>query len=167
MAVFLPTWKIGLPEETALYLKYLKSLSFLEFFDTKATLNSLNTQVNSAAIKIGLKKEDSKPDSPTDSDENKLRNLEEIDDEDEITFAGEKDKSSLMDNMAIMILIGIVLIFVLLILLMIRPIIYCDYRIYRFYALAKQKIFYNMFIRYALQSSLKFEMAGAIAIVNT
>lgn len=55
-----------------------------------------------------------------------------------------------MDNMAIMILIAIVMVVGLLVLLCIRPLIYCDYRIYRFYAQAKQKIFYNMFIRYSL-----------------
>lgn len=42
MAVFIPTWKVGLPEETNMYLKYLKSLSFLEFFDTKAAMKSVN-----------------------------------------------------------------------------------------------------------------------------
>lgn len=66
-----------------------------------------------------------------------------------------------MGKAAIMIILALILGLLLLLLICIKPIIYCDYRIYKAYRLLKQRIFYNAFIRYVLQSSLKLQMAAA------
>lgn len=63
-----------------------------------------------------------------------------------------------------MIILALILILILLLLVCLRPLIYYDYKIYKAYRQFQQKIFYNAFIRYALQSSLKLEMAAASSL---
>ena len=91
------------------------------------------------------------------------------DDEESEQIIEKTEPSDLVGKSAIMIIIGFIFLLALLLLCCLKPLIYCDYRIYRIYRLMKQKIFYNALIRYALQSALKFEMAafGTIYVSST
>ena len=63
--------------------------------------------------------------------------------------------ANLIGNMGIMLIIALVIVIFLIIFWIARYLVLSDYRYYRVYMTIYDKIFYNMFIRYVMQSTLK------------
>ena len=63
--------------------------------------------------------------------------------------------SSLIDNMGSMLVIGLIILAILLLLLLLRCLAQKSTKIGKCYNAIKKKLFYNTFLRYVLQSTLK------------
>lgn len=77
---------------------------------------------------------------------------------------GRTGSSSLIDNMGTMLVIAVAILFILLLLLLLKL---CASRVQcvrRLYQSIKRKLFYNTFLRFVLQSTLKLQFAACTVI---
>jgi len=63
-----------------------------------------------------------------------------------------------------MLLIVLAILLVVILLALFSCCIYCDYRYYRTFMILKNKVFWNVFIRYTLQSYLKMSFTAFVSI---
>lgn len=67
---------------------------------------------------------------------------------------------SLVDNMGAMLALGVAILIVLIVLCLLSLCVKRSPRAQRIYTAIKKKLFYNTFLRYVLQSSLKLQIAA-------
>lgn len=72
--------------------------------------------------------------------------------------------TSLIDNMGAMLLIGFLICILLLILLLLRVCTKKSPCVRRVYETIKKKLFYNTFLRFVLQSTLKLQIAASTVL---
>ena len=63
-----------------------------------------------------------------------------------------------------MLLIGCTVLLAVVLMLLTAIIVLCNYKLYRLFRIAQSKIFYNTFIRYLFQSTLKMQIASITTI---
>ena len=66
--------------------------------------------------------------------------------------------------MGIMFVVALVIVIFLILLRLVKYFVMSDYRYYRAYMNVRVAIFYNLFIRYVLQSALKLQIAAMTTI---
>lgn len=109
--VFMQKWKIKIPYETMIWLKALRSITLFEFIPTKSIVNKVSDY-------LGIKK-------GVEEDNDALAV--------ESGTSAMAKKGNILENMGMMLIIGVGMIFAVILLLLFRMFIFLDYRIYRTY----------------------------------
>ena len=75
--------------------------------------------------------------------------------------------TNIVENMGIMLLILSFITLIVVLVLLLKTCMYKDYRWYRRYMMLRQRFFWNVFIRYVLQSELKLLIsAGSVLMLE-
>ena len=77
------------------------------------------------------------------------------------------DDQNILENMGMMLLIGCCVLFAVLLILVVGLLMLFNFKLYRIFRNLLRKVFYNTFIRYLLQSTLKLQIASLITITLT
>ncbi len=77
------------------------------------------------------------------------------------------DDQNIVENMGMMLLIGCCVLFAVLLILIVGLLMLFNFKLYRIFRNLLRKVFYNTFIRYLLQSTLKLQIASLITITLT
>ena len=77
------------------------------------------------------------------------------------------DDRNIVENMGMMLLIGCCVLFAVLLILVVGLLMLFNFKLYRIFRNLLRKVFYNTFIRYLLQSTLKLQIASLITITLT
>ena len=77
------------------------------------------------------------------------------------------DDQNIVENMGMMLLIGCCVLFAVLLILVVGLLMLFNFKLYRIFRNLLRKVFYNTFIRYLLQSTLKLQIASLITITLT
>ena len=131
--VFMILWQIRIPYKAEAFLKYIKLLALMEFIPSQWFIDSI-----SETLGISCQENDQICD-----DEEEKQGIEKL------------GTSNIIENMGIMLFLLSFIIILLGLVLVSRICMYKDYRWYRRYMKIRQKFFWNIFIRYILQSELK------------
>ena len=77
------------------------------------------------------------------------------------------NEQNIVENMGMMLLIGCCVLFAVLLILVVGLLMLFNFKLYRIFRNLLRKVFYNTFIRYLLQSTLKLQIASLITITLT
>ena len=129
--VFMLLWQISIPYKAEAFLKYIKLLALMEFIPSKWLTDAI-----SDFLGVGCKEDDAT--CQADIDESERTGLSKL------------GSTNIVDNMGIMLLVGVFIMVFVILLLLTKQCMYKDYRLFRIYMKVRQRIFWNTFIRYAL-----------------
>ena len=126
--VFIPKWRINIPQNALVILQQLKSIALMEFIPTKQITGGISGW-------FGM-----------DPD----------------------DDNNLFNSMGLMLVIAIAILVLIIALFVASYFVLTSYRAYKTFRGVCEKIFYNTFLRYMIQSVLKVGLAsaGALAAIN-
>ena len=77
------------------------------------------------------------------------------------------NEQNIVENMGMMLLIGCCVLFAVLLILVVGLLMLFNFKLYRIFRNLLRKVFYNTFIRYLLQSTLKLQIASLMTITLT
>lgn len=137
-SVFMSEWQLSYPNNSASFLKYIKMIALMEFLPKDEVIDFLtDTDCQTCNTNIIRKRN-------LESSETLLSEQE-----------GTVESDSLVRNLGIMLVIALILAVFMLLLLLMRCLVRRFNRIEELYKKICDKVFYNMFIRYILSSTLK------------
>ena len=115
--VFMQKWRVSIPYKTLIWLQTLKAIALFEFVPKKWFTDSISGLLGFEVSQKG--------------DEHGSLDLEGH------TDADLSQKTNIVENMGMMLMLAVVLIFVMVLLGLARFVIFSDYRIFRLYQTVK------------------------------
>ena len=163
MAVYFPLWKLNYSQNAISFLKFFKMIVLMEFLPTH-----LVTEPLAELFGILVKDEELADCIETDCEGSEDRILRMLLNEDESDAAKKskeledsihdyhrKEKPNIIFAIGVILFLAIVLSAALILAMSIRCCIFSNYKCFSLYMNIKQKVFYNAFIRFAIQSAVK------------
>lgn len=162
--VFISDWQLSYPKYGHAFLKYLKNLALMEFLPKDAVIDKLSQM-------LGLDEEDCE-DCGDDSNSEDLRSLldesesgfEQVASTTGLNNLGSKN---LVRNLGIMLVLALGIVLLTLLLKLMSCLLNRFEWPRKKLKQLKDKLFYNMFIRYILQSTLKIQISACATIALT
>ena len=146
--IFMQQWQTSLPYTTSIFLRELKNIALYEFIP----MESIKSWIRDL---FGIEDNCSGGCHTASSEEDTLNFDSGID---------RVGSNSLIDNMGAMLGLGIVIILLLIVLGLLLLCVKRSPRAKRIYTALSKKLFYNTFMRYVLQSSLKLQIAACTVL---
>ena len=162
-AVFMSLWQLSYPNNGRRFLGKLKELALMEFLPTDDVINFLSEL-------MGLDDEEGKCEDCDivmstrrldEADESADDNTDEHSDQLTVSSLGSQN---LVRNLGIMLVIALIIALLLLLDRLLKLLVKRYSWLQKLYKLIHDKIFYNLFIRYILQSTLKIQIAACAFI---
>ena len=158
-AVFISQWQLCLPNNGRNFLKLLKNLALMEFIPTDKIVDFISRT-------LGLESEPDCEDCVNDSETDTRRLQEETELLDTVKNSAMSNfgSNNLVQNLGIMLVIALAIVLLLLLLRILKCLKHRYQWIKKLHKQIHEKIFYNLFIRYVLQSTLKVQIATCTTI---
>ena len=160
-AVFMEQWKLSLPNNGRKFLQVMKNLALMEFLPTDQVVDFMSDvlQLDEKTICIACIDE-----------ENETRRLETDsknigqDESNEVASMEKFGSPNLVRNLGIMFVIALAIAILLILLRLIKCLEHRYQWVRKLHKWIHDRIFYNLFIRYILQSTLKVQIAACTTI---
>ena len=157
-AVFMSQWQLSLPNNGRSFLKLLKNLALMEFIPT-------DKMVDFVSSTLGLESESDCEDCVNDTATFDTRRLqEEVEQTVNNSAMNNLGSNNLVRNLGIMLVVALAIVLILLVLQIMKCLVHRYHWIKKLHQTIHDKIFYNLFIRYILQSALKVQIATCTTI---
>ena len=154
--IFVPAaWQLNYPKNAEIFLSSLKNLVLMEFLPTDQV-----TQAMSAMF--GLTKDEA---SSEVDDSIEARRLADEGSGSLIRNEGDSDNDDIIKRLGVMLVIALTIAIFLVVFWLLKYLTHRDYEWYRRYMTLHDKIFYNLFIRYIFQSTLKIQFASVMTLM--
>ena len=151
--IFVPAaWQLNYPRNAEIFLSSLKNLVLMEFLPTEKVTQAMSSM-------FGLTEDETSSEVDESSKSRRLSN------EESESPQRSKSNSDIIKRLGVMLVIALTIAIFLFVFWLLKYLTHRDYQWYKRYMTLHDKIFYNLFIRYIFQSTLKIQFASYMTLM--